>query len=143
MQSVSLFHEQFLKIIIDIPKISQDEVIDRYFKRIEARYFKKICTTAYKSLTTLMSDALNIEAAKNSFSRSHTKSLPASRYYGQRNEMYKKAVNNGPVPMYVSKANLEYKRKQREENFRNGSCFYCHKERELKYRHRTRNYDQT
>ena len=77
MTTVTACYESFLRIIIDIPIISTDEVIDRYTRGLKMYISKELCTRNYGSLTTLMSDVISGEASKTSYSRSiqndHTK----------------------------------------------------------------------
>ncbi len=126
-KDVSLYNETFLKIIIDIPNISTDEVIDRYMRGLKAEISQELCTTTYDSLTTLMSHALSVEAAKKSFLRSRT--------------TYSRPINptnyNHPVSMDISNTRMRnpHQRKTFEDRLRdpqwkkdweNGACFSCH-----------------
>ena len=109
-KSVGVYNESFMKIVIDIPRISQDEVIDRYMRGLKSHISKELCTKEYTSLTTLMSDALSVEASRNSFLRT----IEPSR------------INNNPAPMDISNTSLRF-RGQKQKDYENGSCFICHK----------------
>lgn len=66
-RDVSHYNESFLQIIINIPNISKDEVIDRYMRGLKPDISQELCTNEYCSITKAMSDALSVEAAKTSF----------------------------------------------------------------------------
>eukprot|EP00171_Calliarthron_tuberculosum_P005616 IDg5616t1 len=108
-QSVSAYNESFLKIIINIPNISTDEVIDRYTRGLKTSISTELCTHTYASLNKLMSDALRVENAKRSF------------FYSKSSE----TTAGGATPMDISNASLAF-RKQREKDRANNACFSCH-----------------
>ena len=110
LKSVALYKESFMKIIIDIPKISTDEVIDRYMRGLKPYISKELCTTSYQSLATLMSHAFSIEASKSSFLRTYEQ----------------KSDGTGPVPMDVSNVRLRF-RGQNQRDYEEDLCFSCHK----------------
>lgn len=109
--SVTQFNESFLKIIIDIPNISTDEVIDRYRRGLKAYISTELCTRTYESLTQVMADSLSVESAKKSFKKFQP-------YSGE-------SINQDPVPMEISNTQLEFN-KQKDLDRKNGACFYCH-----------------
>ena len=102
--SVALFNESFLKLIIDIPNISQYEVIDRYMRGLKPFVSQELSTKTCNSLTTLISDALSIEASKASFSKF----------------LFKQPGGDEPVPMYVS--NTVLRNGKNRKQFINGGC---------------------
>lgn len=110
--SVKVYNESFLKIIIDIPNISNDEVIDRYMRGLKSYISKELCTHTYDSVTTLMSHALSVEASKSSFNYNLNISKPLE--------------GNRPVPMDISNTRLKF-RGQKLIDYQNGACFICHK----------------
>lgn len=67
LPSVVVYIESFMKIILDIPGISKEEVIDRYMRRLKQSILKELCTIDYDCLTTLMSHTVRVEASKTSF----------------------------------------------------------------------------
>ncbi len=98
-----------MKIILDIPKISTDEVIDRYMRGLKPYISKELCTVNCNSLTTLMSHALSVEASKSSFSKTFTRSNLEQR----------------PVPMDILNTRLR-RIGQRRINYDKDTCIICH-----------------
>ena len=64
-----------MEIITDIPNISMGEVIDHDMRGLKNQVSRELCTRNYQSLTDLMSDALSVEASKNSFPKVSIASL--------------------------------------------------------------------
>lgn len=64
--SVGQFNEKFQRIMLDIPLILQDEVIDRYRRGLKRQIAKDLCTRVYNDLNSLMADASSIEASQKS-----------------------------------------------------------------------------
>ena len=130
--SVADLNENFLKIIVDIPGISNDEVIDRYMRALNPKISIELCTTNFTSLNTLMSHALNVESLKGSFSvpnQEHvTQQMP---YYAPLRrpveEITNKKTESEPVPMDISNVAFREKQRKRREDTLNNACFYCHK----------------
>ncbi len=92
VQTVEFHNESFLKIIIDVPNISTEEVIDRYMKGIKPNISRELCATTYDSVTKLVSDALSIEASKTFF-----------RSFDKRNSNIERS---DPVPIDISNTKL-------------------------------------
>ncbi len=117
--SVVNYNESYLKIIMDIPKISSDEIIDRYTRGLKRYIRTEICTKEYSSLNKAMSDALKVEAAKASFR------------WKVENQAVTLPTADTPTPMDISNVGHETKQrereKQRDEDMRNNECFCCHK----------------
>ncbi len=110
VKSVALYSKSFMKIITDIPNISMEEVIDRYMRGLKNHVSRELCTKTYQSLTDLRSDALSVEAPKNSFFKSFDRKLERS----------------GPEPMDISNLKLGFSG-QKLTDYENGTCFICHK----------------
>ena len=104
-----MYNESFMKIITDIPNTSMDEVIGHYVRGLKSYVSKELCTRTYQSLTTLMSDALSVEASKNSFSQGLDRRIERS----------------SPEPMDVSNLRLQFTG-QKLKDYENGTCFKCH-----------------
>jgi hypothetical protein len=64
LKSVHVYSQSFLKIILDIPKITEDENIDRYSRGLKTSIWEEVCTHNYTILDELMNDAERVEAAK-------------------------------------------------------------------------------
>eukprot|EP00171_Calliarthron_tuberculosum_P016938 IDg16938t1 len=113
------YNESFLKIILDIPKISTDEIIDRYTRGLKRYIRTEICTNEYTSLNKAMSDTLKVEAAKATF-----------RWANDENSATISS-HSSPTPMDISNMGSNVKQtereKQRAKDIKNNACFYCHK----------------
>lgn len=107
--TVAVYNENFLKIIIDIPAISTDEVIDRYTRGLKSYISTELCTHTYTSLNKLMTDALRVESAKRTFSRSINTDIGDT-------------ISD---PMDISNTSVKF-RSQKEQDRANGACYYCH-----------------
>lgn len=108
LTTVPVHNESFMRIIIDIPYISTEEVIDRYMRGLKPHISKELCTTNYESLTKLMSHALNVESSKASFTRVFTSNSDQTQH----------------VPMDISNSRVRFN--QREKDKKSGSCYTCH-----------------
>lgn len=90
MTTVAFYNESFFKVIIDIPGIATNNLIDRYTRGLKPHISKELCTSTYNDLTTPMSHALSVTSSKLSFSRS----------------LYGKISRSDPVPMDISNTSL-------------------------------------
>ena len=61
IKDVFSFNEEFLRILLDIPNISEGEKIDRYTRALKPSVSKEWCTTDYGELSKAMTDAKRIE----------------------------------------------------------------------------------
>jgi Retrotransposon gag protein len=64
LKSVHIYPQSFLEIILDIPAITEDEKIDRYFRGLKTFIWEELCTHKYATLDELINDAERVEAAK-------------------------------------------------------------------------------
>lgn len=113
--TVSAYNETFLRIIMDLPKITADETIDRYMRGLKRYIRTELCTKEYTRLNLIMADSLRIEASKGQFylsnSASQDKGTPRS---------------DETSPMDIS--NVQTDRELRKaRDVKDKSCFYCHK----------------
>ena len=60
---VSFFNKEFLRILLEIPNISEEEKIDRYFRALKPYVWKEMCTKDYNELSKAMADAERLEEA--------------------------------------------------------------------------------
>ena len=156
-RDVSHYNESFLKIIINIPNISKDEVIDRYLRGLRPEICQELCTNEYDSITKVMSDALSIEAAKNSFRKWNPRPRNPNQggwprsgpptlgtwprpnpNGGVRNRQFNPngwshpipPGANGPTPMDISNTNMRFPVRDAQwyRDKNTGACFKCHRQ---------------
>lgn len=119
-KDVPTFNDDFQKILLDIPNISNEEKIDRYTRGLKSYIWKELCTKEYTDLADAMRDAERVESAhkrvgsfRNGSSRSIPRQSPAT-------------TESGPVPMDIG--NIELKKLTKEERDRcmkEGLCLRC------------------
>ena len=63
LKDVLSFNEESLRILLDIPNISEEEQIVRYTRELKPYIWEEICTTEYRELSEAMADAERIDAA--------------------------------------------------------------------------------
>ena len=61
IKDVFPFIEELLGILLDIPRISEEEKTDRYTTALKPYVWKKMCTNDYAELGEAMADAKRIE----------------------------------------------------------------------------------
>ena len=115
LYSLARYNEEFLKIIHDIPGISQDEALDRYKGVLKQMISKDLCIREYSDLNRLMSDAANVDASQASFKRNtQATSFPSNQ----------PSINL--TPMDIGNTQAVWK-DQKLVDYQNGLCFGCHK----------------
>lgn len=56
---VAFLNQEFQKILMDMPHISQEEAVDSYTRGLKRYIYSHICTKTYESLDKVMVDATN------------------------------------------------------------------------------------
>ena len=82
----------FQSIVLDIPKITMPEKIDRYSRGLKSYIWEALCTKQYDTVEALMLDALKVEAAKRGSYRGNEKG----------NAFTAAASKYGPAPIDIS-----------------------------------------
>jgi Retrotransposon gag protein/Zinc knuckle len=113
LRDVPSYNTDFLKIILDIPRIGLDEQIDRYARGLKPYIWSELCTTDYESLEDLMRDAERIESAKGNRFKTNPQGTQPFR--------------SGPVPMELNNTKVIQKLspEEREKCMREGLCLRC------------------
>lgn len=119
LKDVPSFNEEFLRIILDIPNISEEEKIDRYTRALKPYVWKEMCTNEYAELSEAMADAERIEAAHRRINKKSLRTSMTSRSsYG--------SSDSGVTPMELG--NIKLKKltpAERELCRKEGRCFRC------------------
>jgi Retrotransposon gag protein len=118
LKSVHVYSQSFLEIILDIPKITEDEKIDRYSRGLKTSIWEELCTHNYTSLDELMNDAERVEAAKwRKYQHSPSdQGVPRG------------ASNSIPTPMELGAVIVgKLTPEEREKCLRLGLCLRCRK----------------
>jgi hypothetical protein len=116
-KDVKTFNADFLRILIDIPRISTDEQLDRYSRGLKPYIWAELCTTDYTNLEDLMRDAERVESAKAN--------RPQDRDRQRTGVMIS---NTGPIPMElnaVSSAPTRLTPDERDRCIKEGLCLRC------------------
>ena len=64
---MSSFNEEFLRILLDTPNISEEEKIDRYARALKPYIWEGMCTKDYGECSEAMVDAERLEKAQGIF----------------------------------------------------------------------------
>lgn len=121
--TIERYNEEFRKIIFNIPRLSQDEAMDRYKRGLKINISTLLCTNKYENLNEMMSDASKYEVSTSSFSRSLGNQARPSGLFQPKNYQSRQS---GVTPMDISNARLQWS-DQKLKDYNNGACFYCHK----------------
>ena len=122
LKDVSSFNEEFLRILLDIPNISEEEQIDRYTRALKPYIWKEMCTTEYHELSEAMADAERIEAAHRRIGAKNSRSNMSNRH-GRPSGI---SSGSGAAPMELG--NVQLKKltpAEREMCVKEGRCFRC------------------
>ena len=127
MKDVSSFNTDFLRIVLDIPDITESEKIDRYTRGLKPYIWEVLCTKDYTNLEVIMTDALKVEAVK----KGHRPG-PKQFYAGSSSHPSEPQNQNydpsGPVPMELgSTVVTKLTPEERERCLKEGLCFRCRK----------------
>ena len=118
VRDVSSFNEDFLRIILDIPTISEEEKVDRYTRGLKPYIWEKMCTKDYHELADAMADAERIEAATKRSQRN-----PRQRTPGPPTS---DPASTGVTPMDIGTVRLsKLTPAEREQCRKEGRCFRC------------------
>ena len=122
MKDVSLYNEDFLKIVLDIPDISMEEQIDRYTRGLKSYIWRELCTKEYVALIDAMKDAERVESA---YRRGGT-GKQGNRREGNGTGPGPRGIAQAPVPMDIGNIRLQkLTAEERERCRREGLCFRC------------------
>ena len=122
VRDVSSFNEDFLRILLDIPNISEEEKIDRYTRALKPYVWKEMCTKDYGELSEAMADAERIEEAHRRIGTRNLRTNISSRPSRSPNT----PSGSGVAPMELGNARV--KRLSPAEKslcIREGLCFRC------------------
>lgn len=64
LKDVSAISTDFLRIVLDIPEITEYEKMDRYSRGLKSHIWETLCTKEYNPLQAIMAGALKVEAAE-------------------------------------------------------------------------------
>lgn len=106
--SVSAYNAEIQRIIMDIPSISDDEIIDRYTRGLKKYIYIHLCTNTNTELNEVMGDAEKIEFAKGG---THEESTPQRYTPRSHNGMQ---GGGGPAPMDISNTDMRAKQRQND-----------------------------
>ena len=116
VKDVSIFNDDFQRIILDIPNISIEEQIDRYTRGFRPYIWRELCTREYTSLNTTMHDAERVESANRRVGDPNRAKKPGSTLRS----------SDGPTLMEIG--NLRIKNltpAERQICMKEGICFRC------------------
>ena len=121
LKDVVSFNEDFQRILLDIPNISNDEQIDRYTRALKPYIFKEICTREYEKLADAMRDAERVESAYKRVS---------GKQPGKHMKDFKNNEKEKPVPMDIGNIQEapripKLTPQERERCIREGLCLRC------------------
>ena len=117
MKDVGTFNTDFLRIVLDIPDITEAEKMDRYVRGLKPYIWEVLCTKEYQTLENIMTDALKVEAAKKG-----RRPDPKTPNQGSP----KPQTYMGPTPMDLSSTNLVRLTPQERDNcLKKGLCLRC------------------
>jgi len=122
VKDVTTYNRTFQSIVLDIPKITMPEKIDRYSRGLKSYIWEALCTKQYDTVEALMLDALKVEAAKQGSYRGNAQggafTAAASKY--------------GPAPMDISALPMtRLTPEERKRCMRDGLCLRCRAKRHL------------
>lgn len=117
VKDVPTFNDDFQKILLDIPKISKEEQVDRYTRGLKSYIWKELCTKDYKELSEAMRDAERVEAAHRRV---------GTRIGTQTYEPRNNTNDSRPVPMEIGNIQLrKLSPAERDECMKKGLCLRC------------------
>ena len=125
MKDVSAFNTDFLRIVLDIPDITESEKMDRYQRGLKSYIWEVLCTKDYDNLEAIMTDALKVEAAKKG-NRNQPKQLDPGSSFRPSKAGNSSQAASGPVPMELgSTAVTKLTPDERQRCMREGLCLRC------------------
>ena len=122
IKDVSSFNEEFLRILLDIPNISEEEKIDRYTRALKPYVWKEMCTKDYSELSEAMADAERIEEAHRRIGTRNLRTSTSNR----PSRSSETTSGSGVAPMDLG--NAQVKRLSPAEKamcIKEGLCFRC------------------
>ena len=123
IKDVPSFNEEFLRILLDIPNISEEEKIDRYTRALKPYVWKEMCTKDYSELSEAMADAERIEEAHRRIGTRNSRTNMSNR------PTRSSGITSGSGVAPMDLGNAQVKRLSPAEKamcIREGLCFRCH-----------------